>query len=485
MRKSLPMILGILLSVGLLTHAFAAGVGLPTVGSRAVNLGGAYRALSGDWSAGYWNPAGLTRVQGWNAGINATTIIPGAQVQPAPFEGRSFYGYTTDNIDTKPKTFFIPTLGVVNSLDNGFSWSFALFVPFGLGATWDIWSPVPGYNSAAYPEEEFESDLQVIDLHFSGAYKVTDQLSLGFGVGLLHTNILIRQPKLSKPFEGTALQPLVTAPHDVLVTDLKLEGSGLGLSLNAGLIYDISEKWSVGASVRYYPDMVLDGEVTADNYYTGDPQTVATLDALLAAGQIDNMTHAGATNALSGTKQNFISDDDAEATMPLPMNAGIGIAYRPTERLLFSFDTEWTQWSSWDAIPLDKIEAVDGSDQSTELVEDWDDAMRYNFGAEYIAMKSMDSELALRLGYYHETNPVPDETITPTIPDINNRNEIVVGGGYSFGNITLNLAYVHIFVGEREVPEWNLEQDAFGVENVAGIYNADVNEFHVGLEFNF
>lgn len=486
MRKSLPLILGILLSLGLLTHAFASGVGLPTVGSRAVNLGGAYRALSGDWSAGYWNPAGLTRVQGWNIGINASTIIPYAKVQPASYEGRSFYGYTTNDVETKPKTFFIPTLGVVNSLDNGFSWSLALYIPFGLGATWDLWNPMPGYNNSAdYPEEEYDSDLKVFDVHLSGAYKVTDQFSVGLGVGLIYTDILIRQPMLSKPFEGTPLKPLIKAPHDVLVTDLNLEGTGMGLSLNAGFTYDFNEKWSIGASVRYYSDVVLDGDVEADNYYTGDPVTSATLDQLLAAGQIDQASYEQAKIAVSGQKMNFIDDDDAEATMPLPINAGIGIAYRPTDRLLFAFDTEWTQWSSWDAIPLEKIEAVDGSDQSTELVQNWDDGMRFNFGTEYIAIKNLDSQLALRLGYYHETNPVPDETITPSIPDVNDRDEIIIGGGYTFGNVTLNLAYVHIFIADRDVPEWNLEEGAFGVENIAGKYNADINEFHVGLEFNF
>ncbi len=484
-KKSLFLLLGVLLSFGMLAQSYAAGVGLPTAGSRAVNLGGAYRALSGDWSAGFWNPAGMTRVDNWNVGANFSTIMPTASLTPASYEDHSFNGYADTEVDAVAHTFFIPTTGFVHSLDNGFSYGFGVFIPFGLGATWDLFNPVPGYNNeAGYPEEDYESDLKVIDFHFSGAYKVTDKFSVGLGFGVVYNDIIIRQPSLSKPFEDTALKPLVKAPHDYLVTELELVGTGISYSFNGGIIYDVNDKLSLGASFRYYTDADLDGEILATNYYTGDPVTLATLTALHDAGQIDDATYQAAAAAFSGQKMTYIDDSDAKATMPLPMNVGVGIAYRPTPKLLFSFDVDWTQWSSWDTIPLEDITAVDGSTQDSELIENWDDTWRYSFGAEYIAYEKPNMSVALRGGYYYETAAIPDETIGPSIPDSNDKQEIILGTGLTFGKIGVNLLYVHIFVNDRNVDTWNIGED-YGNENVAGLYKADVNEFHVGLEYNF
>ncbi|HGY56396.1 MAG TPA: hypothetical protein ENK44_11870 [Caldithrix abyssi] len=484
MRKSLLFML--LLGILLIGNAFASGVGLTTAGSRAVNLGGAYRALSNDWSGGFWNPAGLTDVDNWNMGLNVSVIIPSATLTPAQFEGHRYSGYADFEVKNVPQTFYIPTFGVVKSLDNGLSLGFGFFAPFGLGAQWDLFNPVPGYNNkTGYPEIDYESNLEVLDFHISAAYKFSERFSLGVGFGILKQKILIRNPSLSKPFYNTPLQPLVIAPHDILVTEVKLEGEGIGYSFNAGLKYKVSDQLSIGASVRYYPDTELKGKINATNYFPSDTGAVATLTDLYNAGVIDYATYLSSAAALSGETMTYINDDDAKATLPLPMNAGIGIAYHPTEDLLLAFDVDWTQWSSWNKIKLENITAVDGSNQDTELVEEWNDVLRYSFGLEYIAMRSATTELALRLGYYNDGTPIPDKTIGPSIPDANTKNQISLGGGLKMGDFTVNLMYSHIFIQDRQVSSWEISKEDYGNENVAGLYTAKVDEFHIGLEYNF
>ena len=484
MRRSLLFVL--LLSLMLLGSAFASGVGLTTAGSRAVSMGGAYRAISNDWSGAFWNPAGLTDVDNWNVGLNVSIIMPTASITPAQLEGHRFNGYADFEVKSVPQTFYIPTIGIVKSLDNGLSLGFGMFVPFGLGAKWDLFNPVPGYNNeTGYPVIDYESDLEILDFHFTAAYKFSNRFSIGLGFGLVKQKISIREPSLSKPFYGTPLQPLVIAPHDYLVTEIKLEGEGLGYSFSGGLKFKVNDKLSIGASVRYYMDTELDGNIKATNYFPSDTGAVKTLTSLYNQGVIDQATYIAASTALSGKTMTYIDDDDAIATLPLPMNAGIGIAYQATKDLLFSFDVDWTQWSSWDKIKLENIEAIDGSNQDTELVEEWNDVFRYSFGMEYIAMRNGNNELALRLGYYNEGSAIPDKNMRPSIPDVNAKNEIVVGGGYKFGRLAVNLIYSHIFIADREISTWNISQEDYGNENVAGLYKANVNEFHVGLEYNF
>ena len=51
------------------TELSASGLGLKLVGARAFSLGGAFRGVANDFSAAYWNPAGLTRLNGFQVGF--------------------------------------------------------------------------------------------------------------------------------------------------------------------------------------------------------------------------------------------------------------------------------------------------------------------------------------------------------------------------------------------------------------------------------
>ena len=56
--------------------AEAGGFALSGVGSKAIGMGGAFRGLADDWSAAYWNPAGLTRSQALHSdGVSSSAII--------------------------------------------------------------------------------------------------------------------------------------------------------------------------------------------------------------------------------------------------------------------------------------------------------------------------------------------------------------------------------------------------------------------------
>jgi len=100
----------------------------------------------------------------------------------------------------------------------------------------------------------------------------------------------------------------------------------------------------------------------------------------------------------------------------LPQNHTWGIAIRPIDKLLVSFDLTWYKWSdfsipSWHETPVRK----------------WKDTYVPRVGAEYELYKN----LFVRMGYWHEESPVPDQGDIPSNYLDNDKNVLSWGVGYA------------------------------------------------------
>ncbi|MDZ4122342.1 MAG: hypothetical protein U1C33_07955, partial [Candidatus Cloacimonadaceae bacterium] len=74
--KTLRVSVMLLLLFGLAANLFAGGFALTGVGSRATAMGGAFRAVSDDASAMFWNPAGLAFMDENSITLGGTFILP-------------------------------------------------------------------------------------------------------------------------------------------------------------------------------------------------------------------------------------------------------------------------------------------------------------------------------------------------------------------------------------------------------------------------
>jgi len=468
---------------------FASGVALTGIGARATALGGNYRAISNDWSAMFWNPAGLSQIKGFHVGGSFELVTPASKVTLNPYD-LPFGVYKSEEFENEPKTFPIPAAGFVYGTEK-MSFGLSFFAPFGLGAKWDAMNTA-AYNPA-YPEFDFEDDLKVIDIHPTFAYQVNDQLSVGLGVSVVLTNILIRKPtttpnplladSASAPLKAGVLSPLGLADpiYNYILTETKLEGDGTGFGLNFGLKYNVTECLSLGLSGNYYNDVSLDGKISATTYFAQIDQTKfatlqGTLNTMVQGGMLTAPQAQQILAIYSGQKQVQYDNAKGDATLPLPMTLGAGLAYSGVKNLLLSADVSWTQWSAWDVIP---IEMENGT--KIELVENWKDGIRLGLGAEY----SLLPPLKLRAGYYTEPSAIPDETLTITIPDISRRHAINLGASYHLGPLSVFASYEKIFIGDRTVSDWVMTQDKTGFDNMAGTYKMNVNNFMFGLGYNF
>jgi len=319
---------------------FAGGIALSGVGTRAKSMGGAMRGLADDASAMYWNPAGL-------AFLTETTATAG--VHYVDFTGEWEHEVdslmvTTENEDV---TNIIPSFVYVNAQkDRSWNWGIGLYVPFGLSANWDIYQQpdsmyVEAYNinvPLEWPEgEEIEENdllgsMRVFDLHPSFGFKICEKAAIGFGLSAFYSTIEI--DKVKEHDDYGALLP----------TYLQMEGSGMAMGANFGMMCKPIEDLTVGISGRLNTKMKFEGEAQIDTY----------LNDKMAAG----LSELTGTTIPQGIYSPMLGDEpvdkiDVEATLTLPADMGFGLSYNIKENWLVAADFTYTWWEEFDTITID------------------------------------------------------------------------------------------------------------------------------------
>ena len=420
------------LSVGL----YAGGFALSGVGSRATAMGGAFRGLADDPSAMYWNPAGLGFMDENSASLGGTFIMPSAKwVNNTPYFS-SVPGYTIQEYKAKKSLKAFPNAFITMAKSPKLKYGLGIFVPYGLGTTWDAYQQPAVYAGFTdFPEEEMKSSIAIVDFHPSVAYQIKPNLSAGMGISVLYGNIGIAKIQFSDP-------------PNYLPTTSDLSGSGIGFGANIGVIYKPMDGLSVGLTGKLPSSIKMNGDIEA---YTWVPPA----------------TKVGGTS-------------DIETTLKLPADIGIGFSYQVMPQLTVNLDYAYTMWSRLDKVVVDldtpiTISPIPGAPQltSSELVFDWKDTHRISIGGEY-RMGCND----LRLGFYFDQSPIPDETLVPTISDVNNKISSNIGWGRIFGKIGVDANFQYVIFTERDI-------ETQTTTNMAGTYNAGSISGNIGLSYKF
>ncbi len=415
MKKVVKLTLSLLLVLGVTTATFANGLSLNSVGTRALSMGGAFVALSNDATAIYWNPAGLA---GQTSSVNLffTGVMPfGSYQYSVPTFGI--------DIDTKTESNMYPTGGLMGVYTaDKLSFGLGVYVPAGLGAEWN------GADLAAFSSAQafaWESKIGVISISPAIAYQVSDQFSVG-----ITANIYYALFDLSRP-DAADLNQDGTDETAVQYTE---SSNGLGFGASIGLKYDVNDQLAFGATFRTATSVTMDG--TAD------------IDV------------PGMGNILS-------TDFTRDVTWPMWI-AG-GVAYKVSKCLTLALDAQYSNWAELDKLVADYDKLPDG-----EFVLDWKDAVQIRLGGEY----SLSPTTALRLGYYYDPAPAPDETLNILFPSSTN-HVVTAGFGYTFGKYSISAGLEYLLGGERDVDPY--PAGVLQPENMPGIHKLDVFAFSLGF----
>lgn len=453
--------------------------------------------------------------------------MPKANYTPYAFPGTvdPFPGLYTKERTLFEQTFQVPSLGIFYKVSEKFTVGIGVAGPFGLGAKFDIVKIPPEYeNSTPLEEYESTSDHQVVIVQPTIALKLTEKISIGFGVGYIGllnginktaTYLKLRQigvPEYRKVIQaqeaagqvppGTyqnylsmiaLLQGQTALPNPDIYDDVKsrlimdnyLEGDDVAhaWSFGFGIHLKPSESLSFGFSGKIYTDLKLEGTMTRKIHFPGGANTYISqlrpyFPFIAFAGEDTTALKNGLLQTFNGGIQTI--NYDGKADLPLPMTLGAGVAFKPLPRLTLTADVSYTQWSSWETIEI-KLKDPNGAEETLPQKQDWKSTVEFGAGAEFCVFDQDNMKLDLRGGFYMVDSPASDETISPTILDPNKRTVLTAGFGLNLGIIQFSLAYERIIIGDKDVKTWVFEDELGGSNgNWAGLYKTNANVITIG-----
>src|SRR5688572_25367739 len=145
--------------------AHAVGFRLPNQDPEAIARGNAFAATADNPSAIYYNPAGITQLEGHNIQIGVLNYL-GITTY--------FEGQAGDDIDTEFEVVPVPQLYYVfTPQDSAFSFGLGTYAPFGLGVEWP--------DDPVMRPFAIESRLQYLTLNPVVAWKPHQTFSIAIG----------------------------------------------------------------------------------------------------------------------------------------------------------------------------------------------------------------------------------------------------------------------------------------------------------------
>jgi len=249
---SISRLLLLLVVLGLAAnHAAAIGFRIPNQDAAAIARGNAFVATADNPSAIYYNPAGITQIEGSEAQLGVLNYLG---------INTSYEATGGGDLDTDFEVIPVPELYYVYSpKDSQFSFGVGAYAPFGLGVQWP--------NDPAMRPYALESRLQYLTFNPVVAWQAHPTLSFAVGPTINYSQILFTRGLLS--------------PTDDYY---KFKGTDVSFGFNAGVLWQPSEHWSFGANYRSPSTMTYDG----DSHYssTGNPTASTSTKARVPFPQI-------------------------------------------------------------------------------------------------------------------------------------------------------------------------------------------------------
>jgi long-chain fatty acid transport protein len=412
----LSVILGLM--VGLCSGLYPNGFNLNSNGTKALTMGGAFIGLADDFSAAFWNPAGLTQMKQTTLAFFGTDILPYASYQftyPGVF-----------SIDTKAEVEhnFTGSVGFFKPLSEKVVVGIYGYTPSGLGVTWkgDELAALTGGVS-----REWDTYVGIITIAPVIAFKLSDKFSLGASFNINYGIAKLSRPIVDNPILGQYSE----------------DSNGMAFGATIGMLVKPSEKFSFGLTYRTPLKVKLKGDTTI----SGAPllQLPAT--------------------------------DESTRTATFPMWLGAGIAIKPSDKLTFTADAQYTNWKTMDTIPMEftnaywKVYFEEGS----KLTLNWKDCVQLRFGVEY----KTSEKFAIRAGYYYDPNPSPKNTRTILLPEMT-FNFITFGFGYHTEKVTIDVGFEYGMGQELEITMADLGVDDPGMP---GIHNLNIFVPNISITF--
>ncbi len=364
----------------------AEGFAIMENSARGMSLAGGLVARGGDAGVVAYNPAAMTRLQGtqFQANLALSMFYWG-------IDTRDGAGNQT-NYHCAHQTWPIPGFYLTHQFNDKLWFGFGSYTRFGLGVKYPKgWA---GGASLRHVQLITQSMTPTV------AYKINDVFSVAASAEIMWATMQMNKNLGVNPVLGY-----------YGAEDVNINGHGVSFGGSLSMHAQLSDQWSMGLTYRAPMSLRVNGK--------------ARYDAQL-----------GANPMFAGTPLAAMQNSKLRGTMHLPDSFTFGVAYRPTEKLSFEADAQYTLWSRFRDFNMYMKSPVDTWNNSDRH---WENSWTFGISAEYQAL----DWLALRLGFMYETSPMNYGNADYMVPS-NGRNYYTAGIGINYGNWTFDLAYMYI-----------------------------------------
>lgn len=416
--------------------ALISGVSLSA--SQSVNAAGFYiqeQSVSGlgtsfagqaasprDASILFFNPSGLTHLDGRQVNVGVHLISPHAKLEdngstitdPAVNGGAAqalnlVAGIgTLDDGGNPGSVAAVPNFYYAQPFTDDNKWwlGFGISAPFGLGTE---------YNDDFFGRFlSTKSKLQTIDFQPTIAYQATDWLSIGASA--------IIEKATANLFQNAYVATAVGGPRQIKTN---LKGEDWSLGYNVGFMIEPWDHTTIGLDYRSGISHTLVGELVVED----------------------------GTFASSG----------AEANLTLPDIASLGMAHRFNDQWTGLLSATWFGWNNTDKV---RVRRDDGAAGPT-LAFDYHATWAFGLGAEY----KWDDEWTFRAGYQWDETPSSLRGRSSLNPD-GDRNWFSGGLTYNYSDkISVDFAATYIDIEDTDIDQTRTGVGGVGSANIVAKAN--------------
>jgi long-chain fatty acid transport protein len=440
----------------------AQAFGLNEIGSCAIARGFATTATPcKDASTIFWNPAGATLIDGWNASIGVASIALKANFKQDT---------THRQWDGDAPTEYVPH-AFVNYHEKGSKAAYGIgfYVPYGLTSQWT--DDFPGRFVAQ------KARLKTFYIQPNFAWQINSKWSVGGGPIYGHSTVELNQAvdlSTQKPLPGVTFGQL-GIPAGTEFARAKLNGSASAFGAQIGVSGKLDDKWTVG--LRVLSPLNFD-------YDNADATFTQTLTGLVVSGTLPGSPFVAGTPIDAILASQFASGGPLTAqkvstTIKHPAQAQAGVSYSGYKNWLLEADYSWVGWKSFDKLPI----TFKGSAPSDTLIQNYNNTSAIRLGAEYTIPTD---GWKLRAGFAGAASAAPPETVSPLLPEQDRYYwNFGVGTPLMMKNWAVDATYSHVGTpGARgRIVERLPSQTADQVNS--GVYHLSANVFSITVRANY
>jgi long-chain fatty acid transport protein len=311
------LLLPALVAIHTPSMVWALGVRLADQSPSATERGNAFTATADDPSAIYYNPAGITQLQGTETLMGAYAITLKERVS---LDSGDRFSNTNTGLQLAPQTY------ITWHPDNQpIALGLGINAPFGFAVNYP--------DDTAFRSIAHKGEIQYLRVNPVIAWKITDTLSIGAGPTINYGKATLERGVLAKGDQ------------------FRFSGDDICFGFTAALLWNPLHEHHFGVTYRSATTMDFDGH----SHLQYDGFTVPTPYGPFEVPGVDQR-------------------QAANAKFRFPQNIVFGYSFTPTDDWNFEFDIDWTDWDNLNTVVLTQKSG------DVLLPFNWRSSFMYEFG---------------------------------------------------------------------------------------------------------